>query len=225
MRRTRIKICGLTREADVEHAAAAGADAVGFVLYPGSPRHVDARRAGALARHLPACVTPVLLFVNANADDVAAALDAVPHAVLQFHGDETPAQCAALAGARPWWRAARVPVGAGAGAFDLLEYVERYAAAQAVLVDAHVPGYGGGGQSFDWTAFPWSHPRLRAADRVVLSGGLTPENVTDGVRLVRPWAVDVSSGVEAAKGIKDPARVTAFIAAVRRADQTLTETP
>ncbi|MCX7692076.1 phosphoribosylanthranilate isomerase [Tepidimonas taiwanensis] len=225
MRRTRIKICGLTREADVEHAAAAGADAIGFVLYPGSPRYVDARRAGALARRLPACVTPVLLFVNASADDVAAALDAVPHAVLQFHGDETPAQCAALAGTRPWWRAARVPVGAGAGAFDLLEYAERHAAAQAVLVDAHVPGYGGGGQSFDWTAFPWSHPRLRAADRVVLSGGLTPENVTDGVRLVRPWAVDVSSGVEAAKGIKDPARVTAFIAAVRRADQTLTETP
>lgn len=225
MRRTRIKICGLTREADVEHAAAAGADAIGFVLYPGSPRYVDARRAGALARRLPACVTPVLLFVNASADDVAAALDAVPHAVLQFHGDETPAQCAALAGARPWWRAARVPVGAGTGAFDLLEYAERYAAAQAVLVDAHVPGYGGGGQSFDWTAIPWSHPRLRAADRVVLSGGLTPENVTDGVRLVRPWAVDVSSGVEAAKGIKDPARVTTFIAAVRRADQTLTETP
>ncbi|MEW6695518.1 N-(5'-phosphoribosyl)anthranilate isomerase [Tepidimonas thermarum] len=218
MRRTRIKICGLTREADVEHAAAAGADAIGFVLYPASPRHVSARRAGELARRLPVFVTPVLLFVNASADAVAAALDAVPHAMLQFHGDESPEQCAALAGTRPWLRAARVPLGAGAAGFDLLEYAERYAAARAVLIDAQVPGYGGGGQTFDWTAFPWSHPRLNAADRVVLSGGLTPANVTDGVRRVRPWAVDVSSGVEAAKGIKDPARVEAFIAAVRRAD-------
>lgn len=225
MRRTRIKICGLTREADVDAAAALGADAVGFVLYPASPRHVSAQRAGELARRLPAFVTPVLLFVNASADAVAAGLDAVPNALLQFHGDETPAQCAALAGARPWMRAARVPVGAGASGFDLLEYAEQFAAARAVLIDAHVPGYGGGGQTFDWTAFPWSHPRLNAADRVVLSGGLTPENVTDGVRLVRPWAVDVSSGVESAKGIKDPARVEAFIAAVRRADLTPNDLP
>ena len=225
MRRTRIKICGLTREADVDHAAAAGADAIGFVLYSASPRHVSVRRAAELARRLPAFVTPVLLFVNATADEVAAGLEAVPNALLQFRGDETPDQCAALAGPRPWMRAARVPVGAGAAGFDLLEYAQRFAAARAVLIDAHVPGYGGGGQPFDWTAFPWSHPRLNAADRVVLSGGLTPANVTDGVRLVRPWAVDVSSGVEAAKGIKDPARVEAFIAAVRRADLTPTDPP
>jgi len=225
MRRTRIKICGLTRETDVEHAAATGADAVGLVLYPGSPRCVSARRAGELARRLPPFVTPVLLFVNASADEVRAALDAVPGALLQFHGDESPEQCAALAGARPWLRAARVPVGAGAAGFDLLEYADRYSAAQAVLVDAHVPGYGGGGHAFDWTALPWSDPRLRAAHRVVLSGGLTPANVTDGVLLVRPWGVDVSSGVEAAKGIKDPARVEAFIAAVRRADAILADSP
>lgn len=225
MRRTRIKICGLTREADVEHAAAAGADAIGFVLYQGSPRYVSAQRAAALARRLPAFVTPVLLFVNATADEVAAALDAVPHAVLQFHGDETPEQCAALAGARPWMRAARVPLGAGASGFDLLEYAQQFAAAQALVIDAQVAGYGGGGQAFDWTALPWSNPRLNAADRVVLSGGLTPANVTDGIRLVRPWAVDVSSGVEAAKGIKDSARVQAFVAAVRRADQIMSDHP
>lgn len=218
MPRTRIKICGLTREADVEHAAAAGADAVGFVLYPASPRHVTAARAGALARRLPPFVTPVLLFVNASADDVDAGLQAVPQAVLQFHGDETPEQCAALARGRPWLRAARVPLGAGACGFDLLEFSDRFAAAAGLVVDAQVPGYGGGGHAFDWNALPWSHPRLGAAARVVLSGGLTPANVTDGVRLVRPWGVDVSSGVEAAKGVKDPARVSAFIAAVRRAD-------
>ncbi|WP_333708732.1 phosphoribosylanthranilate isomerase [Tepidimonas ignava] len=223
--RTRIKICGLTREADVEHAAAAGADAVGFVLYAASPRAVTPQRAGALARRLPAFVTPVLLFVNATAAEVDAALQAVPHAVLQFHGDETPAQCAALARGRAWLRAARIPLGAGAAGFDLLEYADRFAAAAGLVVDAHVPGYGGGGHAFDWNALPWSHPRLRAAARVVLSGGLTPANVTDGVRLVRPWGVDVSSGVEAAKGVKDAALVSAFIAAVRRADAELANTP
>ncbi|WP_334133652.1 phosphoribosylanthranilate isomerase [Tepidimonas sp.] len=221
MHRTRIKICGLTREVDVRAAAALDIDAVGFVLYPHSPRAVTAQRAAALAALLPPFITPVLLFVNADADAVAAAVAVVPHAVLQFHGDETPTQCAALAGARPWLRAARVPVDAGATGFDLLEYAQRFAAARAIVVDAHVAGYGGGGQPFDWTAIPWSHPRLRAADRVVLSGGLTPENVTDGVRLVRPWAVDVSSGVESAKGIKDAQRMAAFVAAVRRADATL----
>ncbi|TSE18691.1 N-(5'-phosphoribosyl)anthranilate isomerase [Tepidimonas alkaliphilus] len=218
MRRTRIKICGLTREADVEHAAAAGADAVGFVLYPASPRAVTPARAGQLAQRLPPFVTPVLLFVNARADEVDAGLQAVPHAWLQFHGDETPQDCAALAQGRPWLRAARVPLGAGAGGFDLLEFSDRFAAAVGLVVDAHVPGYGGGGHAFDWNALPWSHPRLGAAARVVLSGGLTPANVTDGVRRVRPWGVDVSSGVEAAKGIKDPAKVSAFIAAVRQAD-------
>ncbi|MCS6809713.1 MAG: phosphoribosylanthranilate isomerase [Tepidimonas sp.] len=218
MHRTRIKICGLTREADVEQAAACGADAVGFVLYPASPRHVTAERAGQLARRLPAFVTPVLLFVNASVEDVDAGLQAVPHAWLQFHGDETPQRCAELARGRPWLRAARVPLGAGAGGFDLLEFSDRFAAAAGLVVDAQAPGYGGGGHAFDWDALPWSHPRLGAAVRVVLSGGLTPANVTDGVRRVRPWGVDVSSGVEAAKGIKDPAKMAAFVAAVRQAD-------
>lgn len=217
MKRTRIKICGLTREADVQHAVQAGADAIGFVLYANSPRAVTAARAGELARLLPPFVTPVLLFVNASAAEIAAGLQAVPNALLQFHGDETPEQCRAAG--RPFIRAARVPVGADAQGFDLLEYAEQYTDAQAVLLDAHVQGYGGGGVSFDWTAFNWSHPRLSAGSRLVLSGGLTPANVAEGIRLVRPWAVDVSSGVETAKGIKSAELMDRFIAAVREADR------
>lgn len=216
MQRTRIKICGLTREEDVRHAVHAGADAIGFVLYPPSPRAVSPERAGELARGLPPFVTPVLLFVNATADEVRAGVAAVPHALLQFHGDETPAEC--LAHGRPYIRAARVPTGDGAAGFDLLKYAEQHAAAQAILLDAHVPGYGGGGVSFDWTAFPWSHPQLNAGVRLVLSGGLTPANVADGIRLVRPWGVDVSSGVEIAKGLKSPELIDRFIEAVRLAD-------
>jgi len=216
MKRTRIKICGLTREADVRQAVQAGADAIGFVLYPPSPRAVTAARAGELARLLPPFVTPVLLFVNASAAEIAAGLQAVPNALLQFHGDETPEQCRSAG--RPFIRAARVPVGADSQGFDLLEYAQQYTDAQAVLLDAHVQGYGGGGVSFDWTAFDWSHPRLSAGSRLVLSGGLTPANVAEGIRLVRPWAVDVSSGVEAAKGIKSAELMDRFIAAVREAD-------
>jgi phosphoribosylanthranilate isomerase len=227
MHRTRIKICGLTREADVDAAVQAGADAIGFVLYPRSRRCVTPARAAELARRLPPFVTPVLLLVNATPAFVADAVAAVPHALLQFHGDETPAQC--LAAGRPFIRAARIPAGAP---FDLLEYADAYAASQAVLVDAMVDGYGGGGRTFDWTAFPWSHPRLNASSRLVLSGGLTPANVGDGIAIVRPWAVDVSSGVEASgpdgqplKGVKDPAKIAAFVAAVRAADERLMTTP
>lgn len=218
--RTRIKVCGLTREADVLHAAAAGVDAVGFVLYPPSPRAVTPSRAGELAALLPAFVTPVLLFVNPAEAEVDAGLAAVPGALLQFHGDESPADCQRLAGRhrRPYLRAARVPLGDAAADFDLLEYAQRHAGAQAILLDAQVQGYGGAGHRFDWTAFDWSHPQLSASSRLVLSGGLTPENVADGIRQVRPWAVDVSSGVESAKGIKDPALIARFVAAVRQAD-------
>jgi phosphoribosylanthranilate isomerase len=214
--RTRIKICGLTREADVDTAVRAGADAIGFVLYAQSPRHVTAQRAGELARRLPPFVTPVLLFVNATPDQIRQGCDAVPQALLQFHGDETPAECQAAG--RPYLRAARIPTGPAGAGFDLLKYATDHSAAQAILLDALVEGYGGGGQSFDWTAFPWSHPLLNASSRLVLSGGLTPANVTDGITRVRPWAVDVSSGVEAAKGIKDPDKMLAFVAAVRAAD-------
>ena len=217
--RTRIKICGLTREADVDAAVQAGADAIGFVLYPQSPRYVDPQRAAELAVRLPAFVTPVLLFVNASSEFVARGVEAVPNAVLQFHGDETPADC--LAAGSPFIRAARIPTGAAGASFDLLKYAQDFAAAQAILLDAHVDGYGGAGQSFDWTAFSWSHPLLNASSRLVLSGGLDAANAIDGISRVRPWAVDVSSGVEVSKGIKDPEKIHRFVAAVRAADASL----
>lgn len=219
LHRTHIKICGLTREDDVDAAARGGADAVGFVLYAKSPRHVTPERAGELARRLPPFVTPVLLFVNASPEHIRQGLEAVPHALVQFHGDETPADCAAAG--RPYIRAARIPAGPAGAGFDLLKYAQDFAASQAVLLDAHVEGYGGGGQSFDWTAFNWSHPLLNASSRLVLSGGLDAANVIDGIHRVRPWAVDVSSGVEVSKGIKDADKIHAFVAAVRVADTQL----
>ena len=206
MHRTRIKICGLTREADVDAAVRCGADAIGFVLYDKSPRHVDVARAGALALRLPAFVTPVLLLVNASDALLQAALAAVPQALLQFHGDETPAQCEAAH--RPYLRAARMAPG-----FDLLDFARRFHGAQALLLDAHVDGYGGGGKAFDWSLIPPSVPVP-----VVLSGGLNAANVIEGVCRVRPWAVDVSSGVESAKGIKDAGAMRRFCEAVREAD-------
>ena len=210
---TRIKICGLTREADLDAAVEAGADAIGFVLYPRSPRAVDARRAGALARRLPPFVTPVLLFVNAAPAEIDAGLQAVPQAVLQFHGDETPAQCRAAA--RPYLRAVRMAPGV-----DLLDCSRQYEDAQALLLDAHVEGYGGGGKVFDWSlVLPG------VASRLVLSGGLNPANVTDGIARVRPWAVDVSSGVEAAKGVKDAGLMRRFCEAVRASDARLAPDP
>jgi phosphoribosylanthranilate isomerase len=218
LHRTRIKFCGLTREADVDAAVQAGADAVGFVLYEPSPRYVSPDRAGELARRLPAFVTPVLLFVNASPEWIARGTQAVPQAVLQFHGDESPEDC--LAARRPFLRAARIPLGEAGRGFDLLQFADCFAPAQAILLDAHVDGFGGGGHSFDWTVFPWSHPRLNASSRLVLSGGLTPANVIDGIRLVRPWAVDVSSGIEVSKGIKSADKMQAFVAAVRAADAT-----
>jgi len=199
----------MTREADVDAAVAAGADAVGFVLYAPSPRAVSAQRAGELARRLPPFVTPVLLFVNATAAELDAALAAVPHALLQFHGDETRPDCEAPG--RPYLRAARMAPG-----FDLLDFAARFPSACGLLLDAHVDGYGGGGKVFDWSSIPPGVPCP-----VVLSGGLNPANVTDGVLRVRPWAVDVSSGVESAKGIKDVALMRRFCQAVRDADERL----
>ncbi len=204
--RTRIKICGLTREADVDAAVEAGADAVGFVLYAKSPRVVTLERAAALARRLPPFVMPVGLFVNAAPGEIAAACQAIPAVLLQFHGDETPAQCDAAG--RPYLRAARMAPG-----FDLLNFAQQFSNAQALLLDAHVDGYGGGGKVFDWSLVPSGVTRP-----LVLSGGLNAANVTDGVLKVRPWAVDVSSGVESAKGIKDAAAVRRFCEAVREAD-------
>lgn len=204
--RTRIKICGLTREQDVDAAVEAGADAIGFVLYAKSPRHVGVARAAELARRLPAFVTPVALFVHAEPELIAQAIQAIPTLVLQFHGDETPAACQAPG--RPYLRAARMAPG-----FDLLKFEARYPDAQAVLLDAHVDGYGGAGKVFDWSLIPRdvSHP-------LVLSGGLHAENVIEGILRVRPWAVDVSSGVEIAKGVKDAVAMRRFCEQVREAD-------
>jgi phosphoribosylanthranilate isomerase len=216
--RTRIKICGLTREQDVDAVIAAGADAVGFVLYDKSPRYVMPQRAAELARRLPAFMTPVLLVVNASAEQIQAACALIPNATLQFHGDETPEQCQALACVRPYLRAARIPLGEAGRDFDLVKYAQKYSAAQAILLDAHVEGFGGGGKSFEWSHLP---PSVSA--HLVLSGGLTPANVADGIRQLRPrcksLAVDVSSGVEAAKGIKDADKIHQFVAAVRAADE------
>ena len=209
MSRTRIKICGLTREQDIEAAVMAGADAVGFVRYEKSPRHVTQSRANELARRLPPFVTPVLLFVNATSIELDAARRAMPLALWQFHGDETPAQCDAAG--HPYLRAARM-----AGGFDLLDFAASYPRAKALLLDAFIDAYGGGGKVFDWSQIPPNVPLP-----VVLSGGLNPANVIEGVTRVRPWAVDVSSGVESAKGIKDAALMRQFCDAVRRADEQL----
>ena len=204
-----IKICGLTREADVDAAVQAGADYIGFVHYPPSPRHVGLDRAAQLASRLPAAVTPVLLYVNPEAALVQAGLAAVPRALVQFHGDETPEQCHQSVQGHAYWRAARMRPG-----FDLLKFAAQFQQAQAILLDAHVESYGGAGKSFDWSLIPADVPA-----RLVLSGGLNPANVIDGIRRVRPWAVDVSSGVEVAKGIKDAGLMKDFCEAVREADR------
>ncbi|MFL6663663.1 MAG: phosphoribosylanthranilate isomerase [Rhizobacter sp.] len=210
--RTRIKICGLTREADVDAAIEAGADAIGLVFYDKSPRLVSVARAADLARRLPAFVTPVGLFVNAAPQLLAEATGAIPNLVLQFHGDETPSDCRAAM--RPYLRAARM-----SAELDLLDFASRYPDAQALLLDAHVEGYGGGGKVFDWSLIPRNVPRP-----VVLSGGLHAGNVIEGIVRARPWAVDVSSGVEAAKGIKDAAAIRRFCEAVREADARIAAT-
>jgi len=231
--RTRIKICGLTREEDVDAAVAAGADAIGFVLFAQSARAVTAARAAELARRLPPFVTPVLLFVNASTEEVMAASAQIAGATVQFHGDETPEQCQAATanGARPYLRAARIPLGPDTAQFDLVKYAHDFSNAQAILLDAHVEGYGGGGKAFNWSLLPPS-----VGSHLVLSGGLTPANVTDGILQVRPrcstLAVDVSSGVEAQgpdgnplRGIKDAEKIHRFVAAVRAADAQLAKNP
>ena len=226
--RTRIKICGLTREQDVDAAIAAGADAIGFVMYAKSPRAITPRRAAELARRLPPFITPVLLFVNETPGTVLDACREVAGAAIQFHGDETAAQCqeASGNGQHPYVRVARIPLD-GTTPFDLVRFASEYPQAQAILLDAYVEEYGGSGKAFNWSLLPAS-----VNSHLVLSGGLTPANVTDGIVQVRPrcktLAVDVSSGVEVSaagggtvKGIKDPEKIHQFVAAVRAADTLL----
>ncbi|MBL8436400.1 MAG: phosphoribosylanthranilate isomerase [Zoogloea sp.] len=203
--RTRIKICGLTREQDVRAAVEAGADAIGFVFYPPSPRYVSFERAAELARLVPPFVSIVGLFVNPERDFVREALGKVPLQVLQFHGDEQETSC--LGFGLPYIKAARMRPG-----LDLLKYAACFPSAQGLLVDAFVEGYGGGGETFDWSLIPRELPVP-----LILSGGLHAGNVAEAVQRVQPWAVDVSSGVEAAKGIKDAVRIIEFVAGVQHA--------
>jgi phosphoribosylanthranilate isomerase len=204
---TAVKICGITRLEDALAAIRAGAHAIGFVFYPPSPRHVTPAAAGAILRALPPFITTVGLFVDAAADEVRATLAQAPVQLLQFHGAETPAYCRQFG--RPYMKAVRM-----GPEVDLLQYARDYHDAQALLLDAYVAGlHGGSGVPFDWNRVPDGLPLP-----VIVSGGLTAENVGEAVRRVRPCAVDVSSGVESAKGIKDAAKISAFIAGVRNAD-------
>lgn len=202
----RSKICGITRVEDALLAAEAGADAIGLVFYAKSPRAVDVRRAREIVAALPPFVTTVGLFVDMPRGELNGILEAVPLDLLQFHGDETPADCAGYH--RPYIKALRVRPGE-----DIAARCAGYPQAAGILLDTFVPGVPGGtGEAFDWSLVPES-----PGCPIVLAGGLTPDNVAAAIRQVRPWAVDVSGGVEAGKGIKDAARVRAFLAAVRAA--------
>jgi phosphoribosylanthranilate isomerase len=204
---TRIKICGLTRDQDVLTAASLGTDALGLVFYEKSPRHVAVEQAAKLARAVPPFVTVVGLFVNPSVDYVREVLAIVPLDVLQFHGEETPEFCGQFS--RPYLKAIRVRAGV-----DLVQCAARYAGAQGLLLDAFVEGtQGGTGESFDWSLIPHDLPLP-----VILSGGLHAGNAEAAIGQVRPYAVDVSSGVEAAKGIKDAAKIAAFIQEVKNVD-------
>ena len=217
MQRTRIKICGLTRVEDVRAAVAAGADALGFVFYPKSPRYVTPRQAAELIAAVPPFVTCTGLFVNAGPDEVVAATRVAPLSLIQLHGDETVEESAAIAAAcgRQFMRVFRVKPDTQPD--DLLEYEQQCRAASplfsSLLLDTFVEAYGGAGKVFDWSLIP-----KELAPRVVLSGGLSVHSATDAVVRVRPYAVDISSGVEAAKGIKDARKIADFVAAVRAAD-------
>lgn len=205
--RVRTKICGITREADALDAVALGADAVGFVFWARSPRAVTPAQAERIIARLPAFVTPVALFVDPAPDEVRAAL-AAGCTLLQFHGEESPAYCAQHGAA--WIKAVRV-----GPATDLQAAATQYAAARGLLLDTLVDGVPGGtGQRFDWTRVP-----AGLGLPVILAGGLTPQNVGEAIRAVRPYAVDVSGGVESAKGIKDRALMAAFLEGVKRGEQ------
>ena len=193
---------------DAQAAAGHGTDAIGFIQWRGSPRFIEPAEAGTIARALPPMVTVVAVFVNPSLKDVQATLQAIPNASLQFHGEEEPAFCAGFA--RPWIKA----VGAKPGR-DLVKYLQDFNDASAWLVDEyHDKLYGGTGRKFDWNLVPRNPARP-----LILSGGLGVDNVEEAIRTIRPYAVDVSSGVETAKGIKDAARMAAFISEVRHADQ------
>jgi phosphoribosylanthranilate isomerase len=204
----RVKICGITRHEDLRSACEAGADALGFVFYAKSPRNLSVEQGTSLLKKLPPFVQSVGLFVDADPGFVQTVLENVPLDVLQFHGGESPEYCRQFG--RPYIKAVRVREG-----INLVKYAADYDDARGLLLDAYVPGVPGGtGEQFDWRLIP-----AGLAKPIVLSGGLTPDNVENAIREVKPWAVDVSSGVEQAKGIKDAAKVAAFIQGVRHAHE------
>ncbi|WP_226500033.1 phosphoribosylanthranilate isomerase [Pseudomonas sp. MWU16-30322] len=208
MSAVRSKICGITRIEDALAAVEAGADAIGFVFYAKSPRAVSVQQARAIIQALPPFVTTVGLFVNASRCELGEILDAVPLDLLQFHGDEVVADCEGWH--RPYIKALRVKAGD-----DIAAAVDAYPSASGVLLDTYVEGVPGGtGEAFDWSLIPQT-----LSKPLILAGGLTPDNVADAVARVKPYAVDVSGGVEASKGIKDHAKIRAFINAVRRSSQ------
>lgn len=207
MTAVRIKICGITRVEDALSAAEAGADAIGLVFYPKSPRAVSVQQARQILAALPPFVSSVGLFVNASRCELGEILDAVPLDMLQFHGDESAADCSGYH--KPYLKALRVKAGD-----DIAAKAAEYPAASGILLDTYVEGVPGGtGAAFDWSLIPEQMPRP-----LVLAGGLTAENVADAIRQVRPYAVDVSGGVEASKGIKDAAKIRVFIQQCRLAD-------
>ena len=208
--RTRVKVCGMTRVEDVQAAAQAGADAIGLVFYPPSPRFLQLEQARMLARAVPPFVSTVALFVNPPAEQVSSVLERVRPSMLQFHGEETPAFCEQFC--VPYLKACRVKSGVSAGV-DLLKYLLPFSGAAGWLLDSHVAEYGGVGECFDWSLVPAE--RIRP---IVLSGGLARDNVREAIRRVRPWAVDMSSGVELSKGVKDAAKIAAFVTEVKNAD-------
>ncbi len=204
--RTRIKICGLTRADDVDAAVNAGVDAIGFVFYAPSPRCLSIEQATALAAHVPPFVTKVGLFVNENESAVKQILSSITLDLLQFHGEEDEAYCRSFG--RPYIKAARVRPG-----LDLVEFARSYPSATGLLLDSYVEGYGGKGEMFDWSIIPSWLPLP-----MILSGGLHGGNVAAAIRQLHPWAVDVSSGVESSKGIKDATKIADFVTAVKYAD-------
>jgi phosphoribosylanthranilate isomerase len=205
---TRVKICGIRDPAHVRIAAEAGADAIGLVFYKDSPRFVSVHEAAGVVSEIPPGISVVGLFVNEKAAAIERALMTVPIDSLQFQGDEPPEFCASFG--KPFVRAVRMEPGT-----DLLEYARRFSAARALLLDAHVPGQRGGtGLTFDWTAIPRDLPIP-----IILSGGLNASNVGSAIRAVRPWGVDVSSGVESARGVKDPQKIVEFVRKVRDEDE------
>ena len=207
MRRTRVKICGITRPRHARAAAAAGADAIGLMFYEPSPRYVTRDRARAVCAALPPLVSIVGVFVNPAPREVEAVVEGLPVDLLQFHGEEPPELCAGAG--RPYVKAVRVRT-----RDDVVAAAARYADARALLLDAHHDAlWGGTGRRFDWNVVPGD-----AGHPIVLAGGLTPENVAGAIRLVRPFAVDVSGGVERAPGEKDPARMERFMKEVAGAE-------